>query len=252
MFSVRCVPKQLTSDEKACRSGLSVLQLTLYASHRQVFRAVHFYRVKKCFKSHETKITFTMWKQPSSPSSKWIQSNVFSKENDRNPLLGPQICNLFIIYFLEHDATLKTERYFAASIRRNMVELLCQCVIIFRDTAWLRVTTITCEWLRRCSWELMDHPLCSPLKGKRFATDADVKQAVTSWLRTIQSAVSYAVLETLMSQWDASLNVTGDNVLWSVPSATRMICRGWSQNNVHGIFIHVMNRIHTPVSTKDI
>jgi hypothetical protein len=33
----------------------------------------------------------------------------------------------------------------------------------------------------------MDHPLYNPLKDKRFATDADVKQAVTSWLRTLHT-----------------------------------------------------------------
>ena len=199
-----------------------------------------------------------MWKQPSSPSSKWIQSNAFSMENDRNLLLVPQICNLFIIYFLDHDDALKTERYCGTlenSRQAFVVTWSSRCASaspFFRDAAWPHVTTITCEWLRCCSCELMDHPLYSPLKGKRFATDPDVKQAVTSWLRTIHSAVSYTVLETLMPQWDARLNVTGDNVLWCVPSATRMICRGWSQNNVHDIFIRVVNRIHTPVLTKNI
>ena len=49
-------------------------------------RAVHFYGDKKWINhtKHETKIAFTTWKQPSSPSSKWIQSNAFSMENDRN------------------------------------------------------------------------------------------------------------------------------------------------------------------------
>jgi len=53
---VRCVPKHLTRDEKACRSGLSVLQLTLYASHRQLFRAVHFYRDKKWVNPYRTNV----------------------------------------------------------------------------------------------------------------------------------------------------------------------------------------------------
>jgi len=149
-----------------------------------------------------------MWKQPPSSSSKRIQSSVFSMENDCNPLLGPQICNLFNIYFLHHYDTLKTERYCRTPENSRQAFVVtwsncCASASFFRDPAWLRVTTITCEWLRRCSWELMDHPLYSPLKGKRFATDANVKQAVTSWLRTLQSAVSYAVLETLMPQWDA-------------------------------------------------
>jgi len=40
----------------------------------------------------------------------------------------------------------------------------------------------------------MDHPLYSPIKGKRFATDPDVKQAVISWLRKIHSAIFYISL----------------------------------------------------------
>jgi hypothetical protein len=43
---VRCVPKHLTSDEKACLSGLSVLHLTLYASHRELFVPCTFTGIK--------------------------------------------------------------------------------------------------------------------------------------------------------------------------------------------------------------
>jgi hypothetical protein len=65
-----------------------------------------------------------------------------------------------------------------------------------------------------------------PLKGKRFATDVDVEQALTSSPRTLNTAVSYALLEALMPRWDIWLNVTGDYVLQRVPSATHMTCVG--------------------------
>jgi hypothetical protein len=44
--------------------------------------------------------------------------------------------------------------------------------------------------------------LCGPLKnylaGKRFATDADVKQAVTGWPQTLDTDFFYAVTQTLV------------------------------------------------------
>jgi len=64
-----------------------------------------------------------------------------------------------------------------------------------------------CDWLRCYGWEIMDHaayspdlaprafhyfgPLKTKLVGKRFATDTEVKQAVTSWLQTIGTDLWY-------------------------------------------------------------
>ena len=68
---------------------------------------MYFYGDGKWVKNatHEAQIAFTMWKQPSSPSNRGIQSNAVSKENNRNCLLGPQICTYW------HGDTLSTERY---------------------------------------------------------------------------------------------------------------------------------------------
>ena len=55
--------------------------------------------------------------------------------------------------------------------------------------------------------------LCGPLKnylaGKRFATDADVKQAVTYWPQT-RIDLFHAVTQTLVLRWGKCLNVNGD------------------------------------------
>lgn len=56
--------------------------------------------------------------------------------------------------------------------------------------------------------------LCGPLKnylaGKRFATDADVKQAVTCCLQTLDTDLFYAVTQTLVLRWGKRLNVNDD------------------------------------------
>ena len=63
------------------------------------------------------------------------------------------------------------------------------------------------DLLLHCDWEVIDHPLFGPhnkkLAGKRFVTDADVKQVVTSWLQTLDTDTFYAGVGTLVlkRQW---------------------------------------------------
>ena len=75
------------------------------------------------------------------------------------------------------------------------------------------------DLLLHCDWEVIDHPPFNPdfmpsdsrlfgphnkkLAGKRFVTDADVKQAVTSWLQTLDTDMFYAGVRALVlrRQW---------------------------------------------------
>jgi hypothetical protein len=56
--------------------------------------------------------------------------------------------------------------------------------------------------------------LCGPLKnylaGKRFTTDADVKQAVTCSPQKLDTDLFYAVAQILVLRWGKSLKVNGD------------------------------------------
>jgi hypothetical protein len=59
--------------------------------------------------------------------------------------------------------------------------------------------------------------------GKKFATDADVKQAVT-WLQTFDTDFFYIVIQALVPRWGKCLNVSGDYAdVWCVPSATHAV-----------------------------
>jgi hypothetical protein len=51
--------------------------------------------------------------------------------------------------------------------------------------------------------------LTKPLTGKKIATDADVKQAVTSWLQIYDNDFIYTRTQVLVPQWDNCLNVNG-------------------------------------------
>lgn len=48
-----------------------------------------------------------------------------------------------------------------------------------------------------------------PLTGKQFATEADVKQVVTSWLQIYDTHFFYTGTQVLVPQWDNCLNVNG-------------------------------------------
>jgi len=58
--------------------------------------------------------------------------------------------------------------------------------------------------------------LCGPpknyLPGKRFATDADVKQAVTCWPQILDTDLFYTVTQTLFLRWGKFFNINSDYV----------------------------------------
>lgn len=50
------------------------------------------------------------------------------------------------------------------------------------------------------------------LSVRRFATDAKVKQVVTSWLQSLDTDLFYDGIQALMPRWDKCLNVNGDYI----------------------------------------
>jgi hypothetical protein len=82
------------------------------------------------------------------------------------------------------------------------------------------------DWLLSCHWKVLD---ClsygpslvpsdfylfglfkKPFSGKTFATDANMKQAVTSWLRKLDTDLHYTKMQALLPRWDRRLNVNRD------------------------------------------
>jgi hypothetical protein len=71
------------------------------------------------------------------------------------------------------------------------------------------------------------------LSCNQFVTDADMKQAVTSWLHTLGTDSVYAGIQTLLPRWHKCLYVSNDHFgVWCVPSATHVPCVDRSQNKV--------------------
>jgi len=68
---------------------------------------------------------------------------------------------------------------------------------------------------------------------KRFVAEADVEQAVTSWLQILDTDLFYAELEPLVPRREECLNINGDYVeVWCGPSATHVPCIPRSRNEV--------------------
>jgi hypothetical protein len=91
--------------------------------------------------------------------------------------------------------------------------------------------------------EPCDFCLFGPCKkhpaGKKFPTDADVKQAVT-WLQIFDTDFFYIRIQALVPRWCSCLNVSGDYAeVWYVPSATHGPRADRSQNNAVGINVFV-------------
>jgi len=55
-------------------------------------------------------------------------------------------------------------------------------------------------------------PLKKPAASKGFATDADVKQVITSWLQTLDTDFLYAGIQALAPQWERCVNENSDYV----------------------------------------
>jgi hypothetical protein len=98
----------------------------------------------------------------------------------------------------------------------------------------------TCAWLRRGGEEVLyplsysryfeprDFYLFGPIKkhlaDKRLTTDADIKQAVPSWLQTLYTDFSCAETQVFFPLWDKRLADGDYTEVWCVPSAIQIPC----------------------------
>ena len=150
------------------------------------------------------------WKHPSYPPTKTLKAAPSVRNimvtvfwNDKGVLL---------VDFLDRIDNVTVKRYcstverFRQAIRPRRPGLLRKAAIILHDNARAHSTNRTCDWLRleghspnspyltHSDFRLFG-PLEKHMSGKRFATDADVKQAVTSWPHALDADFFYARLQ---------------------------------------------------------
>jgi histone-lysine N-methyltransferase SETMAR len=150
----------------------------------------------------ETKRMSQQWQHPSSPrpkksraipsAGKVMLTSFFDR---RGPLL---------IAWLPKGITVNADRYgetlkgLRSAIKTKRPGMLSCGVILLHDNARPHSARTTLEKLQQFRWEVLPYPPYSPdvshcdchvfgpmkkaHKGQRFATDADVQEAITSWL----------------------------------------------------------------------
>ena len=88
-------------------------------------------------------------------------------------------------------------------------------------------------------------PLEKRLAKKPLAQDADVKQAITSWLHTLDTDFFCARTQALVPQRKIGLNRCRLRGVWCAPSAIRVLCTHGSQNKVLCIRFKYETPFHT-------
>ena len=98
----------------------------------------------------------------------------------------------------------------------------------------------------------MFRPLKKKIASKRFARDADVKQAVTSCLQTRYTDFFHGLIKGLVPRLVKILNVSGDYV-WCVPCATHVLSVHQGHGDVLGIrlFVSIFFKTSLYLQTPD-
>ena len=89
---------------------------------------------------------------------------------------------------------------------------LRQGVVILGGDATPRTARYTCEWLGTIVPTVIPICLVRLRSTWRFTADADVKQAVMSWLHTLATNFFHTGMHVLVPRWDRCLKVSSHYV----------------------------------------
>lgn len=230
----RWVPRQLTDDQKATRMGLCLEHLMRF--HREGMTFLH--RIvtgDETWVHHVTptsKQASMSWKHPSSPPRKKFKTTPSAKKVMATVFWDHQ--GVLLVDFLTHGSTVNAPRYCTTlgrlrdAIRRKRPGLLTTGVLLLHDNARPHTATATRDLLQRFRWQVLDHPPYSPdlapsdfhlfgplkkhLGGLHFRTDAEVQQAVLTWLHNLDADFFHAGFDGLVYRWNKCFDKHGDYV----------------------------------------
>ena len=201
----RWVPKQLTVLHKQTRLDICQQHLDCYGNERDVFldRIITGDETWIHHCEPESKRQSMEWKHPQSPSKKKFKSQ---------PSTGKLMLTVFwdsqgpvLEHYQERGTTINSARYsemltdrLKPAIRSKRRGLLSKSVVLLHDNAHPHTAAHTAETLRKLKFDVMAHPPYSPdlapsdyhlfgplkeaLRGRRFTSDQEVKEAVHAWL----------------------------------------------------------------------
>lgn len=161
-------------------------------------------------------------------SATWTEfSRHHPRKNSTSGCIGP-----LLIEYAEPGQNINANRYCATlqrlrtAIKNKRRGLLTRGVILLHDNARPHTANVSVATLQKFKWEILEHspyspdlapcdfhafgPLKTHLKGRRFNSDDEVKEAVTEFLRQQPKEFYKQGITRLVSQWDKCLNAHGE------------------------------------------
>lgn len=231
----RWVPKILTDDHKAKRMGAALEFLTQYDKDGDQF-------LDRIVTGDETWVSY---KTPENKrqSMEWHHTNSPSKPKKEKPLLHTRKVmatvfwdrkGLIHVDFMPRGETINSDVYcetlqrLRRAIQNKRRGMLSAKVFFIHDNARPHASARTREELHRLKWEIFGHPPYSPdlapsdfhlfpklkefLGGKQFGNDDELKEAVTTWLKSFAADEYNDGIEKLVPRYNKCLDNNGDYV----------------------------------------
>lgn len=231
----RWVPHMLSDKHKTIRMGAALSFLDRYSKEGDEFLS-HIVTGDETWVSYSTpecKRQSMEWHHSHSPS----KPRKFKRTLSTRKILATVFWDKFgplLIEFLPQGTTINADRYcetlkqLRRAIQNRRRGLLSVGVVFLHDNARPHVARKTKELLERFQWEVIDHPPYSPdlapsdfhlfaklkmfLAGRHFATDEELKDAVTKFLYELAADEYDEGIQKLVPRYDKCLNIGGDYV----------------------------------------
>lgn len=231
----RWVPKNLTDVHKTKRMGAALEFLTQYHNDGDEF-------LDRIVTGDETWVSY---KTPENKrqSMEWHHTNSPSKPRKEKPNLNTRKLmatvfwdrkGLIHVEFMPRGVTINSEAYcetiqrLRRAIQNKRRGMLSAKVVLIHDNARPHASARTQRELQSLKWEIFGHPPYSPdlapsdfhlfpklkecLGGKQFANDEDLKQEVTSWLKSLAAEEYNIGIEKLVPRYNKCLDSYGDYI----------------------------------------
>ena len=186
---------------------------------------VHYYQP-------ESKQASMQWKHLESPTP--TKFKVVQSAGKVMATVFWDVHGVLLVEFQEHGRTVNVASYCAIlqrlkqAILRKRRGLITKGVLLLHDNARPHTARLTQETTDNLGFELLPHPPYSPdlapsdyhlfgplkkmLGGQKFASDAEVQEAVRGWLAKQPPSFFLTGIQKLVTRWDKCLNVYGGYV----------------------------------------
>jgi len=231
----RWVPKELTEEQKNNHVAICQCLLDRYANEGEAFLTrlvtgdetwVHHF-------APESKRQSMEWKHPGSPVTKKFESQPSARKvmltvfwDSQGVLLEHDLERGTTVNSVGYSEMLSTGLKPAIQIKRQ--GLLSSGVLLLHDNARPHTAIHTLQTLVKLGFMVLEHPAYSPdlapsdyhlfgppkeaLRGRRFTSDKEVKEAVHEWLAAQPKTFFSEDIQKLLERWNKCIAKHGDYI----------------------------------------